>query len=154
MKIVEKKLTEIKPYEQNPRKNDEAVEKVAASIREFGFQQPIVVDESGTIIVGHTRYKAAQELGLKTVPVIVASELTEDQAKAYRLADNKTNEFAGWDFELLDMELFDVDIDMSQFGFEAEVGDFNIDDLFEDAEPKEKKPTTIICPNCGEEIEI
>lgn len=124
MKIIDKKLAEITPYPQNPRKNDEAVDKVAASIKEFGFKQPIVVDGDGIIIVGHTRYKAAQKLGLKTVPVLVADDLTEEQAKAYRLADNKTNEFAEWDFELLDLELFDVgDIDMEQFGFDLTVAE-------------------------------
>ena len=122
MKVIDKKLTEITPYAQNPRKNDEAVDKVAASIQEFGFKQPIVVDKDGTIIVGHTRYKAAQKLGLETVPVLVADDLTEEQAKAYRLADNKTNEFAEWDFELLDLELFDIDdIDMERFGFDTKM---------------------------------
>ena len=88
MKVIDKKLAEITPYAQNPRKNDEAVDKVAASIQEFGFKQPIVVDKDGIIIVGHTRYKAAQKLGLETVPVLVADDLTDEQAKAYRLADN------------------------------------------------------------------
>ena len=154
MKIIEKNIAEITPYEHNPRKNDEAVDKVAASIKEFGFKQPIVVDKDGIIIVGHTRYKAAKELGLETVPVLVADDLSEEQAKAYRLADNKTNEFAGWDFEMLDTELFDIsNVDMSKFGFE-EIGDFDIDDLFTDAEPKEKPPETVTCPNCGEVIEL
>lgn len=154
MKILEKKLADITPYENNPRKNDEAVEKVAASIQEFGFKQPIVVDNEGVIIVGHTRYKAAQALGLKTVPVLVADDLDEEQAKAYRLADNKTNEFAGWDFGLLDTELFDIgNIDMEQFGFKG-VDDLDIDSLFENATPKDKEAKTIVCPNCGEIIEL
>ena len=123
MKVIDKKLAEITPYAQNPRKNDDAVDKVAASIQEFGFKQPIVVDKDGIIIVGHTRYKAAQKLGLETVPVLVADDLTEEQAKAYRLADNKTNEFAEWDFELLDLELFDIGIDMEQFGFDLTVAE-------------------------------
>ena len=117
MNVFDKKLTEITPYLNNPRKNDAAVDKVAESIKEFGFKQPIVVDRDGIIIVGHTRYKAAQELGLEYVPCLVADDLSEEQAKAYRLADNKTNEFASWDFELLDLELFDIGIDMSRFGF-------------------------------------
>lgn len=112
-------VDKIKPYENNPRKNDEAVDKVAASIREFGFQQPIVVDKDGVIIVGHTRLKAAKKLKLKEVPVVYA-DLPEEKAKAYRLADNKTNEFSEWDYELLDMELGDIELDMEQFGFEFE----------------------------------
>lgn len=119
MDVIERKLTEIYPYEHNPRKNDGAVEYVANSIREFGFKQPIVVDADGVIIVGHTRYKAAQELGLETAPVVVADDLDEEKARAYRLADNKTNELADWDFEMLDGELFFIsDIDMMEFGFE------------------------------------
>lgn len=112
----------IKPYERNPRKNDAAVDSVAASIREFGFQQPIVCDTDGVIIVGHTRLKAAKKLGLKTVPVVYA-DLPEDKVKAYRLADNKTGELAEWDTELLDLELGDIDLDMSAFGFEIETDD-------------------------------
>ena len=119
MKILDKNIAEITPYEHNPRKNDEAVEKVANSIKQFGFKQPIVVDKDGIIIVGHTRYKAALELGFDSVPVFVADDLSEEQAKAYRLVDNKTNEFANWDFDALNLELFDIEnIDMSQFGFE------------------------------------
>ena len=119
MKIIEKNVSEITPYANNPRKNDEAVEKVAESIKQFGFKQPIVVDSDGIIIVGHTRYKAALQLGFERVPVLVADDLNAEQAKAYRLADNKTNEFASWDFDALDLELFDIEnIDMSQFGFE------------------------------------
>lgn len=120
MKTIDMKLTEIKPYDKNPRDNDGAVDAVAASIQEFGFKQPIVVDKDGVIIVGHTRYKAAQKLKLDTVPVLVAKDLTEEQVKAYRLADNKTAELAGWNFGLLNEELFSIDgIDMEQFGFDA-----------------------------------
>ena len=123
MEVKSLKLSEIKPYENNARFNDAAVEYVANSIREFGFQQPIVVDKDMVIIVGHTRYKAAQELGLKTVPVVVANELSDDKVKAYRLADNKTGEMAEWDFDKLVVELSDIDlntdIDMSEFGFDV-----------------------------------
>ena len=121
MKILNIKVKEIKPYEQNPRINDHAVEKVANSIKEFGIKQPLVVDENNVLIVGHTRLKAMQQLGIEEAPCIVASDLTEEQAKAYRLADNKTNEFADWDFELLDLELGELGelgFDMSDFGFE------------------------------------
>jgi ParB-like chromosome segregation protein Spo0J len=91
MKIEMRDLAEIRPFENNPRINDPAVEAVASSIREFGFRQPIVVDEQGIIVVGHTRYKAALRLGLEQVPVHVAIGLTPVQIKAYRLADNQTN---------------------------------------------------------------
>lgn len=112
-------IKSIRPYEKNPRRNDEAVDAVAASIREFGWQQPIVVDRDGVIIAGHTRYKAAKKLKCDTVPVVVADDLTEDQVKAYRLADNKTGELAEWDTALLDEELAGIgQLDMSQFGFE------------------------------------
>ena len=90
MKIVEMDLDSIKPYENNPRHNEEAIDKVANSIKEFGFQQPLVLDENNIIIVGHTRYEASKKLGLKTVPCVIASDLSEEKVKAYRLADNKT----------------------------------------------------------------
>ena len=105
MQIQERKLETIRPYPNNPRRNDEAVQAVAASIREFGWKQPIVVDRDGVIIVGHTRYKAAQELGLEKVPVLVADDLTEEQARAYRLADNKVAEFSFFDTEKLTAEI-------------------------------------------------
>ena len=118
MEIINKKLTELIPYKNNPRKNDEAVKYVANSIRDFGFKVPIVIDKNNVIVAGHTRYKASQQLGLKEVPCIVADDLTEEQIKAFRLADNKVSEFAEWDFSILDDELEDIDIDMEQFGFE------------------------------------
>lgn len=119
LKIEYVPIGSVTPYEKNPRINDDAVDKVAASIKEFGFQQPIVVDKDGVIIAGHTRLKAAKKLKLKEVPVVYATELTEEQAKAYRLADNKTNEFSEWDFDLLDLELGEIlDINMEDFGFE------------------------------------
>ena len=113
-------IKSIRPYEKNPRRNDEAVDAVAASIKEFGWQQPIVVDKDGVIIAGHTRYKAAKKLKCDTVPVVVADDLTDDQVKAYRLADNKTGELAEWDTALLGEELAELaDFDMSQFGFDT-----------------------------------
>jgi len=129
MEIKEWPIDKVKPYENNPRNNDDAVEATANSIREFGWQQPIVVDKDGVIIVGHTRLKAAKKLKLDQVPVTVAENLTDDQVKAYRLADNKTGELAGWDFDLLDGELSDIpNIDMNQFGFD-ELEDVDIDEL-------------------------
>ena len=119
MEIIIKGIDEIRPYENNPRVNDGAVGAVAESIREFGFQQPIVVDRDGVIIAGHTRYKAAQRLGLTEVPVVVADNLTDEQVRAYRLADNKTGELAEWDFSALEEELAGIgELDMSLFGFE------------------------------------
>lgn len=114
-------LKDIKPYENNPRKNDEAVDKVAASLKAFGPQAPIIVDRSNVIIAGHTRYKAAKKLGWDEFPCVVAESLTEEQAAAYRLADNKTGEFADWDDDKLDQELARIlNIDMEQFGFSFE----------------------------------
>lgn len=120
MKIIEKRLDQIVPYENNPRHNDDAVEYVANSIREFGWKQPIVIDRDGVIVAGHTRYKAAMRLGITTAPCVVADDLTEEQVKAYRLADNKVAERATWDFEALEAELDGIELDMSEFGFEIE----------------------------------
>ncbi len=114
-------IDSIRPYENNPRVNDPAVDAVAASLREFGFRQPIVVDTDGVIVCGHTRYKAAQRLGLKKVPVHVATDLTPEQIRAYRIADNKTADLATWDYEILPIELSqltDAGFDMEAFGFD------------------------------------
>ena len=125
MKIQQRAIEKIKPYPGNPRKNAQAVDPVAASIREFGFRQPIVVDSDGVVIVGHTRLQAAAQLGLATVPVTVASDLTPEQARAYRLADNRTGENAEWDFAGLAEELEALGVngaDLSITGFsEAEL---------------------------------
>jgi len=120
MNIELRPLAAIKPYEKNPRFNDTAVNAVARSIREFGFRQPIVVDEQNVIIVGHTRWKAAAQLGLERVPVHVALGLTPEQAKAYRIADNATADLATWDLQLLPGELVELqrlDVDLSLLGF-------------------------------------
>src|SRR5262249_52332289 len=108
MQVELRPIEKIRPYENNPRINDQAVDAVAASIREFGFRQPIVVDGQGVIIVGHTRYKAALKLGLEKVPVIVAKDLTPEQIKAYRIADNQTASLSGWNYELLPIELTEL----------------------------------------------
>lgn len=119
MDVIEKKLKDIKPYEKNPRKNDSAVDAVANSIREFGFKVPVVIDKDGVIVCGHTRYKAAKKLGIDKVPCVIADDLTDEQIKAYRLADNKVSELAEWDIDLLGEELDGIfDIDMSDFGFD------------------------------------
>lgn len=123
MKVFEANIKDIKPYPNNPRIiTNEAIEKVANSIKEFGMQQPIVVDKDMVIIVGHTRLKACESLGMGTVPCVIADNLSEEQVRAYRLADNKTNEFSEWNFELLDFELDELlkdNFDMEQFGFES-----------------------------------
>lgn len=146
MQIIEKRLDEIRPYENNPRKNEAAVKYVASSIREFGFKVPIVIDSGGEIVAGHTRYKAAQELGLETVPCVVADDLTPQQIKAFRLADNKTAEMAGWDFEALDFELEGVgDLDMGLFGFENDVDlEKAIDDFFADNQKENEKNLRLV----------
>ena len=131
------KPSEIVPYENNPRNNDEAVEYVANSIREFGFKVPIIVDSNNVIVAGHTRLKASELLGLEQVPCIRADDLTEDQIKAFRLADNKVSEIATWDFGKLSIELDDIDLDMTEFGFESiELDDVDVKDVIEDEVPE------------------
>jgi DNA modification methylase len=125
MKIELRQLSEIKPYPGNPRQNDAAVEAVATSIREFGFRQPIVIDVDGVIVVGHTRYKAAQKLALETVPVHVAKDLTPGQAKAYRIADNQTSTLSTWDFDRLAAEI----VGLQEINFDLDVIGFSSGDL-------------------------
>ena len=123
MQIINMKFSEIHPYEKNPRFNDGAVEAVANSIKEFGFQQPIVVDKDFVVVVGHTRLKAAEQLGLTEVPVVIAENLTPEQVQAYRIADNKTGEIAEWNYDLLPIELRDLqekDFDLSLLGFDTD----------------------------------
>lgn len=155
MNIVEKRIEELKEYENNPRHNDAAVDSVAESIKQFGFKVPIVIDTDGVIIAGHTRRKAAEKLGLEVVPCIVADDLTPEKIRAFRLADNKTGELASWDFEKLEEELAALpEIDMSAFGFVMN-DDIDIDEFFTEAEEKpEKKPKKIQCPHCGEWFEV
>lgn len=121
MEIKEFKVTDLKEYERNPRYNYEAVEAVKESIKEFGFKVPIVIDKNNVIVAGHTRLKAAKMLGMSEIPCIVADDLTDEQVRAFRLADNKVSELASWDFELLQDELLQIEnIDMELFGFETE----------------------------------
>src|SRR5690606_6978298 len=113
----------------------------------------IIVDKNNIIVAGHTRYKAAKKLGLKEVPVIVADDLTDEQIKAFRLADNKVGEIAGWDFDLLGEELKDIGLDMTSFGFtELDLGDIDLDNFFENNTKTEKNNNIKICPHCGREI--
>lgn len=137
MEIVEKKVGELKAYENNPRKNDNAVEAVANSIREFGFKVPIVIDSNDVIVCGHTRLKAAIQLGMETVPCIIANDLTDEQIKAFRLADNKTAELATWGFSKLFDEIQGINLDMTDFGFPNT--DQMLDGIFEEDEFEEEK---------------
>ena len=111
MKIEYLNIDDIIPYENNPRRNDEAVDYVANSIKEFGFKVPIIIDKDNVVVTGHTRLKASEKLGLKKIPVIYADDLTEDQIKAFRIADNKVSEFSSWDFDKLGLELEDIDLE-------------------------------------------
>ena len=157
MKIVNIKVDELKAYEHNPRDNEPAIESVANSINEFGFKVPIIITKDYVIVAGHTRKLAAERLGLEKVPCIVADDLTPEQIKAFRLADNKTAELAEWDFALLEKELEELtafDFDMTQFGFD--------ESLFEDEGPTKTYKNEELseeefteesyqheCPRCG-----
>lgn len=125
MKIIEINIGDIKPYKNNPRNNDLAVKKVAESIKRFGFKVPIVLDKDNKIVAGHTRLRAAIELGMESVPCLIADDLSDAEIKAFRLADNKTAEYAEWDLDLLSLELeelshLDLDFSMKEFGFELD----------------------------------
>lgn len=122
MNVIYKGIGQIIPYDKNPRNNDDAVKYVAESIKQFGFKVPIVIDKDGVIVAGHTRHKAALKLGLEEVPCIIADDLTDEQVRAYRLADNKVAEAADWDFDILGEELDGIfDIDMELFGFDLDI---------------------------------
>ena len=142
MNIVEKRITEIHPYEKNAKRHDERqVKAVAKSIQEFGFVQPIVVDKNGTIVIGHCRYEAAKSIGLEKVPCVTAEELTQEEIDALRLVDNKTNE-SHWDFEILGAEIGDIpDVDFTEYNF----GDFELlmlqNDFEDDYEIPDTEPT-------------
>ena len=148
-KIVEMPIEEIEPYENNPRLNEGSVDYVANSIEEFGFDQPIVVDANMVIIAGHTRWKAAKQLKLKKVPVIIADHLTPEQANAYRLADNKAGEGSLWDFEKLDMELASLSMDMEKFGFRTQEFEWNDVEGINEENYSEPDLTRLVCPACG-----
>ena len=148
-------INSIKPYEKNPRHNEEAIPYVMNSIKEFGFKNPIIIDKNNVIIAGHTRLESAKRLGMKEVPIIHADDLTEEQVKAFRLADNKVAEKSLWDYTKLDEELDNIlDIDMSMFDFEN-IEETNLDDFFEDNDNKKEKESKLIeCPYCHKPIEL
>lgn len=136
LNIIYKGIDEVIPYENNPRQNDEAVKYVAKSIEEFGFKVPIIIDKDNVIVTGHTRLKAAKQLGLTEVPTILADDLTEEQIKAFRIADNKVSEYSTWDMERLSEELKGIDFDMTDFGFD----DLSDIDYVLGDEPEEDNP--------------
>lgn len=169
MNIIEIDIEDLKAYENNPRNNEQAVEKVVASIEEFGFKVPIIIDRDNVIIAGHTRLLAAKELGLEKVPCIVADDLTPEQAKAFRLADNKVSEYATWDFQKLNLELEELqDFEMQDFGFYETSDGEDYSNIFDEPsqsseaddvqdqsedEPEEKSYKVIVLVDSKEEAE-
>ena len=151
--LITVNVADIVPYDNNPRRNDQAVEAVKESIKQCEYVAPIIVDEDLVVLAGHTRLKALKELGRQIADVMQVSGLTEEQKKKYRLLDNKTNELASWDWDKLELELDGLDFGGFDFGF-ATANDIDIDSLFEEYEPEEKEPKTIVCPHCGEVIEL
>ena len=155
MQIINVRVDELRAYDKNPRRNDDAVEYVANSIREFGFKVPVVIDNKNTIVCGHTRVKAAVKLGMGEVPCIVADDLTPAQIKAFRLADNKVGELALWDWDLLSDEMEELDelgIDMSDFGFLSIEDDEEPEDAPKDLSGEVKDVFEVII-ECGSELE-
>ncbi len=152
--LVRMKVSDLVPYERNPRKiPQKAIDDVCESYRQCGVIDPIEIDEQNVILSGHTRRLAALELGLKVIDCLKVEGLTEEQKRKYRILANKTGERSGWDFELLDWELQDLDFEGYDFGFN--VGDLdNLDGFFSEAPEKEKKPKLVTCPHCGEEFEL
>ena len=143
MQIFDVDINQIKPYAKNAKLHpDEQIGRIANSIREFGFKQPLVIDKNNVLVIGHGRYAAAKRLGYDTVPCLMADDLTEEQIKALRLADNKTNE-SDWDIDFLNIELDDItDIDMSQFGFDLDIMPEDDPEIIEDDIPEDVETRT------------
>ena len=149
MEIILKRASDLIPYENNTKKHDQTqIDNVATSIRKFGWQQPIVIDENNVVVIGHCRLLAAQQLGMEEVPVTVASGLTDDEIRELRIADNKSNE-SPWDWTALEQELADLDFSDFDFGFDTP-NNANLDELFApvDEEPADEEPKEIQCPHC------
>jgi hypothetical protein len=162
-------IDELKPYDKNPRFNENAVDSVAKSIEQFGFRTPMLLDKNGVIIAGHTRLKAAKKLGLKQVPVIYCDDLTETQAKALRLVDNRTNELAVWVPDILKSEVIEIEeagLDLDGFEMDSLIDSFSVDvglnkmevntnagdaeDVeFEESKGEDEDSPSHICPRCG-----
>lgn len=146
------------PYEKNTKKHDDVqINNVVESIKQYGFVQPIVIDKNNVVVIGHCRLLAAKKLKMADAPCVCVEDLTEEQVKALRIVDNKSNE-SPWDFDFLADELADLDLSDFDFDFgidaDAEGGNVNIDDFFVDAEQKPKEPKKIQCPHCGEWFEV
>lgn len=157
MQIIQKKTTDLIPYVNNPRNNEDGIDYVASSIKNFGFKVPIIIDSGNEIIAGHTRLLAAKKLGMETVPCIVADDLSPEQIKAFRLADNRVAEFSHWDYEILEIEIAQIEdyVDVEELGFlHEEVDEDLYNSIFEEVdEPVSRKSKIITCPHCGEEFE-
>lgn len=157
MELKTIQLSQIKPYQKNARKNDEAVEYVIKSIQQCDYVAPIILDENNTILAGHTRYKALKKLGYKQAECIIKSNLSEEQKRKYRLLDNKTNEFAQWDFELLQEEI--SDLDFGDLDIDWNIPDFTDNDDYLDSQDDinisdyQSKKRNIECPSCGFKFE-
>ncbi len=152
MKVHDINIYDIKEYKNNPRKIPErAIEAVAASIKNFGFVNPVVLDKDNVIVCGHTRLQAAKRLGIQEIPCVIVDDLTPEQVQAFRVIDNKTSELSSWDFEKLDLELEELNLnfDMGEFGFEDNEAP-DIEAFFDDnPEQSGKKEKCITCPECG-----
>ena len=146
IQIVYKKIGDLKPYKKNAKKHPkEQVERIANSIKEFGFTQPVIIDKDNCVVAGHGRILGAKKAGLKTIPTVCLDEMTEEQIKAYRLVDNKTNE-SDWDFSLLDEELgiLAQDIDMELFGFDIDMSDEELEEAIKEVKFKVKEKHIVI----------
>lgn len=154
MKIINIDIDRIIPYEKNPRRNDDAVDAVAESIRQCGYRAKIIVDENMVVLAGHTRLKALKKLGMQMCEVQVEDDLSDEQKRKYRLLDNKASENAKWDFELLAGELDGLDFGDFDFGFE--LPDTNALDLDGEGENQETDPDIQVChcPKCGFVFEV
>lgn len=158
MQIITRNTNDLKPYERNTKKHDSAqIANVAQSISNYGFVQPIVIDRNNVVVIGHCRLLAAQKLGLDTVPCVMVDTLTEEQIKALRIVDNKTNE-SPWDMDFLAQELADIDIGEFAFDFDiakpTEISDELLNQYFENEQNETTKKVKMCkCPNCGTEFE-
>ncbi len=153
MEIVNIKIDKLKPYENNPRKNDETVKYLVNAIKNFGFRVPLVIDKNNVIVCGHTRLKALIELGYKDAPCVVLNDLTEDQINAFRLIDNKVAEYASWDYDVLRSELKNIkSINLEELGFLTD--DVECDFFTESSELNDKKEIFYECPCCHKEFKL
>lgn len=131
MEIVYKNIDELIPYDNNPRKNEKSIKYVMESIKQFGFKVPVVIDKNNIVVCGHTRLISARNLNISKIPCIIANDLTEEQIKAFRIADNKVSEFSKWDNEKLLLEIQDINLDLGNFGIDIPEIDFNLNQEFE-----------------------